>query len=357
MKQSSVRTLTIFLAATVIVYLVFVFLLYTVESGSDKSNLKSLTDVFWYSLVTFTTVGYGDYFPVTGPGKIIGVLFVIGSVCVIGIIVGKITEKINEIREKKKMGHNGTDFSGHVIILGWNNFAKMIVHQLLLAKNKVVIVTAEKNDIDLIWTEYPNHQASIFLLFSELSNVDMLAKANIEHSKVVFVNQEQDTDKLITILNIKETYHNLRFLVALENYELYNTFKSAGVDHILSKNEIASKLIASYIFEPDVAEFTADVITSSEASDEYDIKQYKIKNGNRFDGKTYGEVFEELKRQHNILAIGICKIENGNKNLLKLPEDNVLLKAGDYLLMIVNGSHLQKLGKLFEINEGVVNEG
>lgn len=101
----------------VLLYLVLLLLLVAFETSPD-SSISSFWDSFWYSIVTITTVGYGDLYPVTVPGKIIGLFFIIGSVTLLSTIIGNITDKINENREKRKMGLFGTKFQNHVIIIG-----------------------------------------------------------------------------------------------------------------------------------------------------------------------------------------------------------------------------------------------
>ena len=44
----------------------------------------------WWSVVTFTTVGYGDFFPVTSTGRIAGVLLMLGGIALIGTLAGSL---------------------------------------------------------------------------------------------------------------------------------------------------------------------------------------------------------------------------------------------------------------------------
>ncbi len=62
-------------------------LLFITESGVQDSSIKSIWDALWYMVVTLTTVGYGDLYPVTILGKIIGVLFVLSSMGMLGAIL------------------------------------------------------------------------------------------------------------------------------------------------------------------------------------------------------------------------------------------------------------------------------
>ena len=65
-----------------------VLLLTLAEQQSSAASIKTGGDALWYSLVTLTTVGYGDLFPVTFWGKIIGGIFVLLSIGLAAMIFG-----------------------------------------------------------------------------------------------------------------------------------------------------------------------------------------------------------------------------------------------------------------------------
>ena len=61
-------------------YFALLILLALAESGHPNASIQSFSDALWYSIVTLSTVGYGDLYPVTAVGKLIGLLFVLLSV-------------------------------------------------------------------------------------------------------------------------------------------------------------------------------------------------------------------------------------------------------------------------------------
>ena len=59
-----------------------------VEIRDPNGNIKTASDALWYSLVTMSTVGYGDRFPVTNLGRVIGAVIIIVGVGLFGTITG-----------------------------------------------------------------------------------------------------------------------------------------------------------------------------------------------------------------------------------------------------------------------------
>ena len=335
-----------------ILYFVLLFILVQVEKHSPNSNIKSFYDGVWYSIVTLTTVGYGDYFPVTPMGKIMGLVVIFSSLGVLGFLIGNFTNIIRNHMEKKKKGFFGTDFTNHFVIIGWDSFAKNVADQIVNANCKIAVVTNNNNDLELIKDLYPEN--SVFALLSDYENMEALDKVNIRESNAVFVNFTDDTKSLIYVINLKKQY-NVNVVVATQTTELKETFQSVGVNHIISKNDITSKMVASYIFEPDVAAFTEDLIETSVEENDFDMHQYKITETNPYLGKSYMDAFVALKKEYNCVLVGITKIENNTKVLLKNPSTDVNIELNDYILIISSTNYQKQIEKDFGILEGVIN--
>lgn len=335
-----------------VLYLVLIFALVQVEKGNDAANIKSVYDGFWYAIVTLTTVGYGDFYPVTPVGKILGLVVIFSSLGLLGVLIGGFTNIIRTQMEKRKLGLLGTNMENHYVIIGWDNFASNVVRQIVNAQCKVAIITDNKNDVDLIKELYSPDD--VFVLFADYANIDAFEKVNLNAASSVFVNFTDDTKALIHIINLKKRF-DVNIVVALQNNELKETFQSVGVTYIIPRNEITSKMVASYIFEPFVAEFTEDLIETSVNDTDFDMNQFKVTQKNPYLNSNYLDTFIELKKKYNCILVGITKEQAGKSVLIKNPGNEITIEINDYLLIIASGSITQKLETLFDVHEGVIN--
>jgi voltage-gated potassium channel len=60
----------------------------SVEVNAPGANITTAQDAVWYVIVTMSTVGYGDFFPVTGLGHLFGSLIILVGVGVFGTLTG-----------------------------------------------------------------------------------------------------------------------------------------------------------------------------------------------------------------------------------------------------------------------------
>jgi voltage-gated potassium channel len=342
----------IFLFIGLAIYSGLLFALVSFESGNPKSNIKNLFDAVWYSIVTLTTVGYGDNYPVSVGGKIIGYVFVLSSLGILGLLIGKISSVISEIKEHRKLGYKGIGFTNHIVIVGWNRFSQTVVDQMLGSGIKIAVITSNRNNIDLINEAYDPKQ--VYTLLSDFSNFDLMRKANIEKCHILFVNIHDDSEKLVFLINSKKAYgEKVKYGVILEASELKSTFLMSGATFVLSKNDIASKMIASFIFEPDAAKYTEDLIATAVEDDDFDIQEYKVISSNPYLNKSYNDAFFHFKKKFDAILIGITKIKDGERILYKNPDDDDLkIELNDYLILITSGAVAVKLEKSLGISEG-----
>jgi voltage-gated potassium channel len=313
-------------------------LLVLAESDGNDASIHSLWDAIWYSAVTLTTVGYGDMFPVTPRGQVIGLIFVFGSLGVIGFLLGNLFNLLADIKENRRLGRNGTQFINHIVVVGWNKFTHSVLEQLVNARIKAVVITHDKDDIDIIHEHFISTQ--IFVLYSEYEKYDYIReKANLDRAFCLFINMSDDTKNLVYLINYKQEFReDLKFPIAIDNRELFETFEYAGADEIIFKDELASKLIASYIFEPDVAAYAEDLLSSTKEDGEFDIQEYRVIAKNIFLNRSYNEVFFEIRDHYGSILLGIVKNIDGKKVLLKNPSDHsVKIELEDFLIIITNG--------------------
>ena len=92
----------VLLSAFSIITIVFGALgVYLSESGDSSANIKTLPDAFWWAVETVSTVGYGDVYPITAEGKIIGSFVMFAGIGILATFITALGSKLIELKLKE----------------------------------------------------------------------------------------------------------------------------------------------------------------------------------------------------------------------------------------------------------------
>jgi voltage-gated potassium channel len=87
-KQRAGSALLLLLFVAILVLEFGSLLMLRIEAGAPDGNIKTASDALWYTIVTISTVGYGDQYPVTNPGRILGTFIIVLGVGIFGTLTG-----------------------------------------------------------------------------------------------------------------------------------------------------------------------------------------------------------------------------------------------------------------------------
>lgn len=77
-------------------------LMYNIENTAQPHKFSNAFDAMWWAISTLTTVGYGDVYPITVAGKVLGIIISIMGIGMVAVPTGIITAGFSEVIEKKK---------------------------------------------------------------------------------------------------------------------------------------------------------------------------------------------------------------------------------------------------------------
>lgn len=89
--------LAIYVGATTVLLVVIASLaILDAERGAEGASIESFDDALWWSLVTVTTVGYGDAYPVTGTGRLVALAMMLCGIGLLGFVTGSLATWVLE---------------------------------------------------------------------------------------------------------------------------------------------------------------------------------------------------------------------------------------------------------------------
>ncbi len=237
-----------------------------------------------------------------------------------------------------------------VVIIGWDDFARSVLEQLISAGKNIFVITNNPDHSGLIQKNFST--GNVLIHISDYKNFEEFKKLELDAASAVLVNIPGDTDKLVYVINLKMHFAGLKLVVPIDNPSLKETFTNAGVTYPLSKDEIAAKMLASYLFEKDVAVYSSDFSSTAKSETDFDIQQYRVDGNNPFIGKTCGAAFRDFREEYNAVLIGLSRYSSGTRELMKNPDDATVIQEGDYLIAIVSGTSSRLICRDFRVAGG-----
>lgn len=238
------------IASTLFAFLSFLMLMIYATFGNlylanhFSPAIEDITTAFYFSIVTMSTVGYGDISPKTPESK----LFVI-SVILIGltlfatslttVIMPMVKNSLNNILNKKGRAMKKED---HFVVIG-NSFLAINTCEEL-----------EKRGFELIRIISPHWRKTIpenteeLIIFGDPSSKETLDKAFVNKARSVLVMMDDDSENAFVTLAVKEISKDLEVIVSVNDSGNLQKVKLVHPDIIISPQllggELAAKILA-----------------------------------------------------------------------------------------------------------------
>ncbi len=308
---------------------VFVLLFLSGFAISLLEKDLSFVDGLWWSIVTLTTVGYGDISPATFGGRAIAVFLMLFGIGVLGTLSATLAGFLIEKRIKEDRGMGKIEFSDHIIMCGWNRRANFIYQELRkdpsTAETPIVIIdTIEKKPVD---------DDMLFLIHGECDE-ETFARANLADARtaVVLGNDNlpvsaRDAAVVLTTLTVESINPEVYTIVELSDERNVQHCERANANEIIVHSELSSSLIARAALNHGISTVISELLAYNRGNE-----LYKLRIPGSMVGKTFIDIFFDLKKQHQSIAVAVQRGDEGR--VFSNPGEDFVLEAQDFLMLI-----------------------
>jgi voltage-gated potassium channel len=211
-------------------------------------------DAIYMTIITVTTVGYGEVSPLDEEAKLFTVFLIVISVFVFAYAISVITEYIlsrstlrNIIQRKtiKKIRR----MENHIIICGFGRNGREAAEKLTAHNQEFVIIEKDRKIIE----RYENSEVSF--VEGNASEDEVLERAGIHSAKCLITALPSDADNLFVVLSARQINGKLLIISRASQESSYKKLKLAGADNVIMPDKIGGEHMASLVVVPDLVEF------------------------------------------------------------------------------------------------------
>ncbi len=285
-----------------------------VEHQKAGSDIKNFFDAIWWSLVTITTVGYGDLVPKTFWGRIIGIVFIFLGFTIFSTFTAFIASTFIDRKIKERKGLNKIRERNHILICGWNASAKKIldfISKLDPAEipNIVLINELDESKFSAFQNHYPD--LDIKFINGDFTNQEVLLKGNVKEAQHIILLYDESkpnsspSDERTIIASHNIAYLKLKGKITMQLYDekYLPNIRRDMVQNVIIFDDVGGNLLANSTINPAVPDFIQEILKFSDGKG---FKEVDIPN--EFVTKTFAELTEFLKKERDLILLGIVSI-------------------------------------------------
>lgn len=306
---------------------VYFILLLTIGSagfyfiGGEK---WSLIDSLYMTVITLSTVGYGEVHKLDDLAKVWSILLIIFGVTGIGALLRTINEEFiqSKLFWNKKMIKNISKLKNHYIICGYGRMGAVIARELDDKNQKFLIIENNEQKVEVIRSK------GMLCINGDATSDEILQNAQIDKAAGVAVVLDTDQENLFVTMTIKTTNPDI-FLLSRCAKE-YNESKllRAGANKVINPYKAGGHRMAEMLSKPQV-EDSISVVSPKHADLNLTLDEISLKNCKEYDNVTIND--SKIRENYDVNIVGIIK-DNGESIIN--PEPDTLLNTNDIILLI-----------------------
>lgn len=310
--------------------------------GFKLMSNYSWIDSIYMTVITITTVGFGEVQPLDDVAKMFTVGLILASVVIVGYALTVITEYIlskNNFEElkQKKMQKKIDGLTNHIVICGYGRNGKQAAKKLMAYKKPFVIIEQDKDIIDKFQTD------EVPFVFGNANEDETLLQAGVDRAHTIICALPNDADNLFVVLSARQINKTMRIISRASQETSYDKLKLAGANNVILPDRIGGDHMASLVVVPDLIEFIDNLSIVGQSN--INIEEISIdKLYNASEVKTIRDL--DLRNQTGCTVIGF---KDGNGDYLVNPEAELRLVPNSKIIVLGRPEQIQKLNSLYDI--------
>jgi voltage-gated potassium channel len=294
-------------------------------------------DALFMTVITITTVGYGEVKPLDTAGSVFTIVLILTGVGTAYYMLAAVTEMMvgGELREllgKSAMAHKIHQLREHIIVCGYGRFGRVVVDELRRYRTALVVIENDPEKENILM-----QMGELYVLGSALEE-STLEQAGIAAASEIVIATASDPDNVFIALSARSKNPRIRIHARAESEIGLKHLELAGVDQAISSYHWSAMRIANAIARPSVVDFL-DLLLPGLRPEEFGLEEVRVPEQSSITGRTIAALEHEGDR------IRIVALKRGSEPMTFVPEPQTEVRPGDLFVAIGARPSLQRLAE------------
>jgi voltage-gated potassium channel len=283
-------------------------------------------ECLYMTVITISTVGYGEIHPLSATARLFTVMLIVVGVGTVAVAISIMFEGIFQrqmklFMEKRSMQKEVDRLTEHIIVCGYGRMGRNIANALTSTGRTVVIIEMDPQAVEEIERE------GRLVVKGDAADEGTLGQAGIDRASAIVATLGTDADNLFLTLTARGMNPELNIIARTEDERNCRKFTQAGASRVVSPFATGANHIVRLLTRPDVVDFVE--LVAEDADVQFEVSQINVDGDSPFSGKTLAEGHVRQEIGGMVLAI-----RKSTGKLLFDPPPDSRLAVGDVLLVV-----------------------
>ena len=296
-------------------------------------------DSFYTTVISITTVGYGDLTPVTVEGRLVAIAVVLSGLGAMSYTLVRVTAFImdghlNRYLRNRKVEDKMKNLSNHFIVCGIGHTGSQIIAELIREKVPFVAIdTSEKLHNDPRLKEHP-------YIIGDATMDEVLQQAGVERAAGIAASLHDDAKNMFLVVSARNLNPKIRIVANTIEDNSGDKMLRAGANAVVFTGQVGARRLANLLLRPNVANFIEVMIRHDQ---DPSFEEFLIAKGSTQIGLPLSKLDKDLSFRLRPVAI-----RHGDDRFIYNPPDDYVLREEDTLVVIISNSNMEELRKLIK---------
>lgn len=295
-------------------------------------------DGFYMVVITITTVGFEEVFPLSTAGRLFTIFILISGIGLFiytaGAGVEAVIDRFSDRGVRIRMERKIASVSKHTIVCGFGRVGSSTWRHLDSRQTPVVVIDSEVERIQRA------RQLGALVVDGDATQNATLIRAGIERAEALIACVHNDSDNLVIVLSARALRPDLLLISRASTDEVVEKLHMAGADKVVTPQSVGARRMAAMALQPELADFLDLVVDGTLV--EFQVKRVEVSPDSALVGQTLKEA--QIREVSGALVVALEGPEHGALRLN--PSPNAAITAGQVLVAIGTDPQIEALADL-----------
>ena len=297
-----------------------------------------MLDALYMTVITVSTIGYGEVHAVSPEGRIFTLVLIVLGVGFFLYVIGNVVQFLVEGRIREVLGRHKLDkqidqLNNHYIVCGYGRMGRALCKYL--AQKNLEFVTIEKNEdrIPIM------NEDGVLYIAGEATAEENLRKAGLKKASNLITALGTDADNVFLVLLAKGLNPNLYVVARASQNASKMPLYTAGADVVVSPFDVGARRMAHAVLRPNVIRFL-ELAFADEGTDIH-IEEIAVANSSKLVDVSLQE--SGIRQEYDLIVLSIV---NDDGTMVFNPSASTQIRAGGSVIAVGRSENLTRLEKV-----------